>query len=400
MSQITCPQSCPLYNNGCYAEISFVGLHSKRLNASGETNPIEAAKEEAEGIKSLSGKFDMRGHVVGDSPNDACVKIFAKAVEEYKAKHGKSVWTYTHNHTTKRSTWGPVSVLRSCENTDQVKKSNKAGFAAAMVVPEFEKETAYKIDGVSFIPCPQQTGKADSCETCRLCMKDSKLLSIGANILFRSHGTGKNKVNEYLMKKLTTEQKSDLELALDNFITTKRLFTAMDVTRYLRNLQHKVEHMQVLDFINKMFVSNYMTGYSRTMQTINGIALYVFHPEKSKASSYRSSSIMFNSGNTQTLIVPKTVTQAITGMSKSKKSVGYRNCLRICMTDVSNAGFSPKDKVYVTYGNKSISLSKKKTSNASIYSVDCKSNIRIPVANLGTTFAINSKPNLITAVPV
>ena len=31
--QQTCPQTCPLMKNGCYAEVGRVGLHTHRLNA-------------------------------------------------------------------------------------------------------------------------------------------------------------------------------------------------------------------------------------------------------------------------------------------------------------------------------------------------------------------------------
>jgi hypothetical protein len=32
VSQETCPADCPLLNNGCYAEIGNVGIHTRRLN--------------------------------------------------------------------------------------------------------------------------------------------------------------------------------------------------------------------------------------------------------------------------------------------------------------------------------------------------------------------------------
>lgn len=198
VSQETCPSNCPLHNNGCYAESSFTGIFARKLNASNETNVIKIAQEEADGIRTLTGTRSLRLHTLGDAPNDECVKILAKAAKEYRAKNGQPVFTYTHNHITPRKDWGEISILRSCEDVESVRKCNSEGFAAAMIVPEFKKHSAYHIDGVKFVPCPQQTKKAESCVKCRLCMNDKKLLNSNVNILFATHGNKKNQINRNL----------------------------------------------------------------------------------------------------------------------------------------------------------------------------------------------------------
>jgi hypothetical protein len=194
-SQNSCPSSCPFKNAGCYAETGMVGIHTHRLNRSVITDPEEIAKCEAEEIRKLTGRFPLRLHVVGDCNTDAAAQIVAEAASEHTKKHGQVVWTYTHAHDVDRKSWKDVSVLRSCENVEQVETALEDGYAAAMVVSEFERDTAYPIaDGIMGIPCPQQTGKAQDCVNCKLCMNADKLHSARRVILFAAHGTGKKKV--------------------------------------------------------------------------------------------------------------------------------------------------------------------------------------------------------------
>lgn len=189
-SQSTCPASCPLRNAGCYAEAGRMGLHTRRLNDSDITKPEAVAQVEADAIDRLTGRFPLRLHVVGDSPNAECARIVSDAAGRHTAKHGQPVWTYTHALDVPREAWGSVSVLRSCERVADVVKALEEGFGAAMVVPEFKQDTAYEIaEGLTGIPCPEMTGKADSCLSCGLCMKADKLRAGRKVILFAAHGS-------------------------------------------------------------------------------------------------------------------------------------------------------------------------------------------------------------------
>lgn len=189
-SQSTCPLSCPLRGAGCYAEAGRMGLHTRRLNDSDITQPEAVAQVEADAIDRLTGRFPLRLHVVGDSPTAECARIVSDAAGRHTAKHGQPVWTYTHALDVPREAWGSVSVLRSCERLTDVRKALEDGFGAAMVVPEFKQDTAYEIaDGLTGIPCPEMTGKAESCLSCGLCMKADKLRAGNKVILFAAHGS-------------------------------------------------------------------------------------------------------------------------------------------------------------------------------------------------------------------
>lgn len=194
-SQATCPSSCPFKNSGCYAETGLTGIHTHRLNRSIVNDPDDIAQYEADEIRKLTGKYPLRLHVVGDCATDAAADIVSTAATEHSAKHNQPAWTYTHAHNVRRESWNGVSVLRSCENVSQVQKAMDDGYAAAMVVPEFQQTTAYPItEDIVGIPCPQQTGKAENCIQCGLCMQDVKLHSSRRVILFAAHGVSRLRV--------------------------------------------------------------------------------------------------------------------------------------------------------------------------------------------------------------
>lgn len=197
-SQESCPSSCPLRGQGCYAEAGRPNLVTQRLNRSTVTNPVEIATAEAELIRKLSGRRMLRLHTVGDCYVDEGAKILAQAAKEHTDKKGMPVYTYTHGHDTKRESWGEISVLRSCETFSQVKKAHADGFASAMVVDSHDSKTATKHEGFTIIPCPQQTGAAKNCSECRLCAMDKKLHAKKAVIAFAIHGARQKRAKEIL----------------------------------------------------------------------------------------------------------------------------------------------------------------------------------------------------------
>jgi hypothetical protein len=57
------------------------------------------------------------------------------------------------------------------------------------VVSAFERQSTYRIDGVTEVPCPQQT-RGVTCRDCGLCRDDARLLTVGLVIAFQAHGSG------------------------------------------------------------------------------------------------------------------------------------------------------------------------------------------------------------------
>jgi hypothetical protein len=205
VSQVSCPEECPWYDDGkwgspCYANNGFQGFMTAKLNQ-GNGDYLDAAREEAELIRRLSGERTLRLHVVGDCKDGIAVETVSKAADEYRSKQGQLVWTYTRawEHVPRES-WGSVSVLASCETPAQVWRARRKGYATAIVVSEFAQPTAYKKSGVKIVPCPQETGRVPTCADCELCWKDDILRQAGITIGFEAHSGGANKVRQKLLQ--------------------------------------------------------------------------------------------------------------------------------------------------------------------------------------------------------
>lgn len=187
----TCPPSCPLLKNGCYAEGYYTQLHWDKVT-SGErgTNWNEFINS----IKSLPKRILWRHNVSGDlvGANDV---IDATALAQLvQANKNKSGFTYTHYPMTNNN------------NIQAVKNANNGGFTVNLSANNIEQADYYKTlnvapvvvvvgedcNKVTFTPnknkivvCPAQTSEKVTCSSCGLCQKKDRDYIIG----FRVHGT-------------------------------------------------------------------------------------------------------------------------------------------------------------------------------------------------------------------
>lgn len=192
-SQSSCPSSCPLFKQGCYAETGHVGIQTHRLNKSLIIDQTEIAQIEAKGIRSLKGGIPLRVHVVGDCATNESASIVSQAMIEYKG----NAWTYTHAwRDVDHSSWNGAAVLASCESTEDVKAASAKGYATALIVDKHDSDNAYIRDGIKIIPCPEQT-KGVQCNSCKLCFKPQNLKG---TIGFAAHGIQVKKVKAALDK--------------------------------------------------------------------------------------------------------------------------------------------------------------------------------------------------------
>ena len=204
-SQASCPTSCPWYRNGCYAESGLVGYQTRRLNRSAVRGALRIAQAEARAIDTLTGDRLLRLHVVGDARTAAAARALGAAARRYAARgnlprRGRKVWTYTHSwRAVPRASWGEaVSVLASVETVRDAREAMAKGYAAAVVVAAFERPSAYRIDGVTVVPCPNQTRDV-TCRACGLCRDDERLRAAGLVIAFQAHSTGAPAVRKTLL---------------------------------------------------------------------------------------------------------------------------------------------------------------------------------------------------------
>lgn len=192
--EATCPTTCPHKGNGCYAQGGNVGFHVHRLEkATKGLKSYDLIRKEAREIikagKDANGR-SLRLHVSGDVRTNATARLLGNAAIRWIGK----VYTYTHSwRQVTRSSWGPISVLASCETLQQASQAWEKGYAAAVIVPEHKSDKAYTVGDMKVIPCPQQTREV-TCEKCGLCMSDAMLHKQKAVIAFAAHGYGKKRV--------------------------------------------------------------------------------------------------------------------------------------------------------------------------------------------------------------
>lgn len=203
----SCPKSCPLMGEGCYAQLSYVGMTSHRLDeeAAGFT-PLQAARGEAKAIDNAykGGQVPvgraMRLHVAGDSRTLAGTRMINNAVKRWKQRGGGDCWSYTHAwRNVSRKEWNNVSMLASVSDTTEAAAAHQQGYAPAIVVPEHPSDKAFKLEGsdTKWIPCPAQTREV-GCSDCKLCFNADRLFEGGFGIAFAVHGVKKDSLKRHL----------------------------------------------------------------------------------------------------------------------------------------------------------------------------------------------------------
>jgi hypothetical protein len=161
----------------------------------------QVAQAEADAIDAIWSGLPLRLHVAGDCRTDAAAQIVSAAAARYTSRNRNKAWTYSHAwRDVARESWGGVSVLASCESADDALKARDAGYAAAIVVPEFpEGKRAWPLgNGLTAIACLEQTGASPACTSCRLCWDDEGLRRRKQVIAFAAHGSGVKKVKQAL----------------------------------------------------------------------------------------------------------------------------------------------------------------------------------------------------------
>lgn len=204
----SCPNTCELKGgNGCYAELSFVGIQSIRLNKEAvKLSALQVARAEA---KAIDNSYDggnvphersMRLHVAGDSRTITGTRIINAAIGRWKKRGGGVCWSYTHAwRSVSRNEWSNVSILASVKSIVEVTEARKQGYAPAIIVSEFSGDKAFQISGsdIKWIPCPAQTREI-GCTDCKLCFNADRLYQNNFGIAFAAHGPKKTHIKKHL----------------------------------------------------------------------------------------------------------------------------------------------------------------------------------------------------------
>jgi hypothetical protein len=196
----TCPPSCPLKENGCYAEVGKVAIHWRRVSEGSRGKPWDEFCLDVEALP----KGQLWRHCQsGDQPGKDG-RIDREALEMLtRANTGKKGFSYTHYDVTGNSSmalWNATAVRdanragfllnASCESLEQVDKAIARGIPAVVVLPEDAPATGlYTPNGTHVPVCPAQYQEGMTCKDCKLCANPNRTCAVG----FRVHGVTKRK---------------------------------------------------------------------------------------------------------------------------------------------------------------------------------------------------------------
>lgn len=196
-SALSCSDTCPFKDNGCYAESGPLALHWRAVTAGerGLTWP-----EFCDAIAQLPDGQLWRHNQAGDLPglgdyiNPAAMQLLIDA------NQGRRGFTYTHKPATP-------------ENLEIIRAANAAGFTVNLsannlthadtladtgagpvvtVLPTNAPAKTTTPAGRPVITCPAQTRDDVSCADCQLCARADRPTIIG----FLAHGTGAKKAEK------------------------------------------------------------------------------------------------------------------------------------------------------------------------------------------------------------
>jgi len=190
----TCPSTCPLLNNGCYAQSGPVALHQRDRYSTADG---AAYRDQVQAY--VPDGAVVRLHVAGDIMAPAGPDGSSKVDHEYLqaivdvARERPNVTFYGYTHAwrlvdrTRYGTWPANLVINaSADTAADVADARAAGWPVTTVVAS---DTPWRRDGDTVV-CPAQTSGL-ACDTCMLCGKGDRAL----NVAFKAHGTGRRKVD-------------------------------------------------------------------------------------------------------------------------------------------------------------------------------------------------------------
>jgi len=191
----TCPQTCPLLNNGCYAQAGNSNLHQKDRYSNNDAEIMLNAASE------IPANSYFRHHVsgdvfLGDTKNGSLEvdKPYLDAIMTV-AEQRKDVtfYSYTHGYKVLGTLETPdnLTINASCDDIEQVKDAKAMGYPTVMVISENETRKRYSKDGVDIVVCPNQTSGL-TCSQCKLCFKKDRKFTVA----FKAHAASRKKISK------------------------------------------------------------------------------------------------------------------------------------------------------------------------------------------------------------
>lgn len=182
LDRSTCPKRCKM-KHICYARYGYCALAWNKCNM-----PIE---ELPSYVKNSNTSYLIRSHVAGDFSykNTDNIDTYILGILEKSFVHHK-VYCYTHcainEYNKALAKKSPIIINFSCDSIDDIDTS-----VPCVLTVESMKSNKRRINGITFIKCPNSANKAITCKECMLCANKHRK----SVIVFPSHGIMKNKLH-------------------------------------------------------------------------------------------------------------------------------------------------------------------------------------------------------------
>lgn len=199
----TCPNACPLKNNGCYASQGPLNIHWNKVTSGERGSDWATFLKDVRKIPRHSlFRWAQAGDLVGE--NDV---IDMGALKELTAasKHTR-IFGYSHYPLTpmnieafKLANDNGFTLNISTNSISEVDKAMAHGLPVVTVLPSDHDNTIRTLvteGGNKVLVCPASLGKDITCATCGLCQKRDRSYVIG----FIAHGNNKKKVSAIASK--------------------------------------------------------------------------------------------------------------------------------------------------------------------------------------------------------
>ena len=190
----TCPESCGLKGNGCYAENFPLALHWLKQDTTGVDFSVVLYA-----IRTLPKGSIWRLFEAGDfepSPENPELISSQQVISLLAANKDKRGFGYTHYpvlpnlEVLQLMNSSGLTINASADSLEQAKLYFELGLPTTLLVAEnFPKDKT--VDGLRVVVCPNQsTPSKPTCLQCQMCQKPDRDYVIG----FRAHGTKKRKI--------------------------------------------------------------------------------------------------------------------------------------------------------------------------------------------------------------
>ena len=200
-SALSCSDTCPFKENGCYADGGPLALHWRAVTKGERGTDWETFCESIEALPlGQLWRHNQAGDLPGlnESINPDALRMLVKS------NAGKRGFTYTHKPLTQ-------------ENKTLIREANSEGFTINLsannlthadelselnigpvvtLLPRDASEKTYTPGGRLVITCPAQTRDDVNCSNCQLCARADRPTIIG----FIAHGTGAKKAEKIALQ--------------------------------------------------------------------------------------------------------------------------------------------------------------------------------------------------------